>query len=445
MKSNRTASDVIMTDADWRVLDSLKVRNLQHLRGLNADLEKDIIREISDGINAGEGMPDLSARITEATNIAKTRADTIARTETINACIDGARQRYQQLGIEEVEVIACDDSRTCPICTTHDGKIYKLSDDANLPPYHPNCRCAIKAVVKKRDKKEELEKLKRRAEKGTRQSIPPQRAATPLEYKPAKTITEAEKLLESHGINTDYDGLAVEVANVTNKTIIETMDVAPRLRNTLRNMAATETRRPILNKDKNLIYQFLEMCVRRDNPTDSINEILSKTSAKLEKFMEDRLPFIRGALAYSDPFNVGGMDYRGVYLNTYRLSPEKLLQTLEEIIESERDGFFPKGCNTLKSIIDHELGHEIDRTYAISNDIEINKLFQAWEGLANNELRKNALSGYPTEYEDEFVRKKEFIADCWAEYRNNPTPRPTAKAVGDRMMKIIKIAENNKT
>ncbi|MBR6011853.1 MAG: minor capsid protein, partial [Methanomicrobium sp.] len=97
-------------------------------------------------------MPDLSARITEATNIAKTRADTIARTETINACIDGARQRYQQLGIEEVEVIACDDSRTCPICTTHDGKIYKLSDDANLPPYHPNCRCAIKAVVKKRDK-----------------------------------------------------------------------------------------------------------------------------------------------------------------------------------------------------------------------------------------------------------------------------------------------------
>ena len=111
-------------------------------------------------------MPDLSARISSVTNIAKTRADTIARTETINACIDGARQRYQQLGIEEVEIIACDDSRTCPICSTHDGKVYKLSDDANLPPYHPNCRCAIRAVVKKRDKKEELEKLKRRAEKG---------------------------------------------------------------------------------------------------------------------------------------------------------------------------------------------------------------------------------------------------------------------------------------
>ena len=109
-------------------------------------------------------MPDLSARISSVTNIAKTRADTIARTETINACIDGARQRYQQLGIEEVEIIACDDLRTCPICSTHDGKVYKLSDDANLPPYHPNCRCAIRAVVKKRDKKEELEKLKRRAE-----------------------------------------------------------------------------------------------------------------------------------------------------------------------------------------------------------------------------------------------------------------------------------------
>lgn len=143
---------IIFTEADWRVLDSLEVRNLSALKGITEAMNKDIVRELSDGINAGEGMPELSERLQEVVGIGKTRANTMARTETINAAVDGARVRYEQLGVTEFEYIAASDSRTCVECSSRDGKIFKLTDNANLPPIHPNCRCAIAPIVGNRKK-----------------------------------------------------------------------------------------------------------------------------------------------------------------------------------------------------------------------------------------------------------------------------------------------------
>ena len=108
------------------------------------------------------------------------------------------------------------------------------------------------------------------------------------------------------------------------------------------------------------------------------------------------------------------------------------------------DKFKPVGCDTLKSIIDHELGHEIDRAYNLMSDSKIEEIFATWDELSD-EKKINALSRYPTTYSERVIRKKEFIADCWAEYRNNPNPRPIAKSVGDRMMETIKDVENKKT
>lgn len=138
---------IIFSQEDWRVLDSLQLRNLSALKGICDEMSKEIIRELTDGINAGEGMPKLSARIQKAVGMGKTRADLMARTETINAAVDGCRVRYEQAGITEFEFLAASDHRTCEQCASHNGKIYKLTDNANLPPLHPGCRCAIAPVV----------------------------------------------------------------------------------------------------------------------------------------------------------------------------------------------------------------------------------------------------------------------------------------------------------
>lgn len=140
---------VIFSAVDWRVLDALKVRNLSALKGITDDINKQIIRELSDGITSGEGMPELSKRIQDSVSMGKRRADTVARTETINASVEGARIRYEQAGLTEFKYIAASDSRVCERCAACDGKTYKLTDNAHLPPLHPNCRCAIAPVVPK--------------------------------------------------------------------------------------------------------------------------------------------------------------------------------------------------------------------------------------------------------------------------------------------------------
>ena len=140
----------IDTEADWRVLESLKLRNLTALKGITEQVNAQIIRELSDGINAGESIPKLTKRLQDSVAMGKQRATTMARTETINACVDGARVRYEQYGVKEFQYIAASDSRTCKQCAELDGKVFKMGDNAHMPPLHPNCRCCIAAVIPKR-------------------------------------------------------------------------------------------------------------------------------------------------------------------------------------------------------------------------------------------------------------------------------------------------------
>jgi len=146
LKVDYTKASAIYTAADWRVLDALKVRNLSALKGITDDMSKTIVRELSDGIQAGEGIPKLSKRIQEAANISKTRATTIARTETINACTNATILRYKQAGFKRFRFIAAYDERTCETCGAYHNHIYDIDDIEHQPPIHPNCRCAVAAV-----------------------------------------------------------------------------------------------------------------------------------------------------------------------------------------------------------------------------------------------------------------------------------------------------------
>ena len=216
--------DIMLTQADRRVLEAIQTRNLQQFRGWTAQMETDVIRAVSDGVAAGESIDKISGRISDAINTSNTRARRIARTESINAAVEGARSRYRDYGIEYVEIIACDDWRTCKICQQHDGKVYSVDDDAHMPPYHPNCRCAIKAVVKKRNEKEELEKLKRRAETEV-PKIEQVKYATRIEavdaYVPLKTKEETARFAREQGVKiVSYDTASIDLANNWNQAIL---------------------------------------------------------------------------------------------------------------------------------------------------------------------------------------------------------------------------------
>jgi SPP1 gp7 family putative phage head morphogenesis protein len=132
---------------DWRALDVLRARNASAMTRLAGDLNAGIIDGLTEGLLNGEGIPKLAARVQDACRaIGKTRAETIARTETMYAVNTGTITRYTQAGIEKVRYLAGLDERVCEECESKHGEVYEIAD-APMLPLHPRCRCTFSPVI----------------------------------------------------------------------------------------------------------------------------------------------------------------------------------------------------------------------------------------------------------------------------------------------------------
>ncbi len=100
--------------------------------------------------------PEVVQMRTEAyaAKLRRSRARTIARTETLRASNEGQLQLWKQAverghltGKEKKVWIVAD---PCPICAPLAGEKVRLDDDFSIgtdPPAHPNCRCTIGLVA----------------------------------------------------------------------------------------------------------------------------------------------------------------------------------------------------------------------------------------------------------------------------------------------------------
>ena len=93
----------------------------------------------------------------------------------------------------------------------------------------------------------------------------------------------------------------------------------------------------------------------------------------------------------------------------------------------EQTKWAPIGCGTPKACTDHELGHEIDKLLDASNDTVINDLYT---DVIEHHQSKDLLSGYSEK------NVKEFIAEAYSEYKNNPAPREVSTAVYNRLIEL---------
>lgn len=133
--------------ADWRVLDVLRVRNLQALKGVTAEMNKAIVRSLTEGINNGEGVVKLRKRLmAEVEGIGYNRARLMAHTETMYASNEGAKLRYSQHGVTRVEWLTAGHDNTCDQCAELNGKVFDIAQ-APPCPLHPMCRCTLLPVI----------------------------------------------------------------------------------------------------------------------------------------------------------------------------------------------------------------------------------------------------------------------------------------------------------
>lgn len=102
-------------------------------------------------------------------------------------------------------------------------------------------------------------------------------------------------------------------------------------------------------------------------------------------------------------------------------------------------GFHPQNSGSLKAIVDHEFGHQIERFIQLkggNSSPAYKELKEYYNSLSRDDIN-NGLSKYGS------TKLAEFIAEGFSEYKNNPTPRPMALKIGKLLTQAYKEVENN--
>ncbi len=130
---------------DSYALEWIKLRSLTLAKSINKTTLEALRTQLALGFEAGESIQQLTKRIEGYfTENAKTRAETISRTEVISAFNEGHLHRYELEGVDKSEFYAAPDA--CLECLPLDGGVYPTKEAHGIIPVHPQCRCRWFAV-----------------------------------------------------------------------------------------------------------------------------------------------------------------------------------------------------------------------------------------------------------------------------------------------------------
>lgn len=242
---------------------------------------------------------------------------------------------------------------------------------------------------------------------------------------PATDVSDAETYArDTLGIpNVYYNGLDVGTANELNQALYESFRDFPELRKQIQFAGTCQER-------NRLLYE---------KATDYYRKLLeSKYSGKkLEEHAEINAEWYVGRLAiphdaYAQSFSTmtdsnlpDFPEMHGIAINAdYGCNSSSFEKTLQDDVKKK---YHPEGCNTIKSAVDHEIGHQLDALLGIREMQEVKDIYEI-ANIDKTTMTQN-LSGYS------FGRINETIAEAWSEYRNNTSPRYVAKSIGDIIKK----------
>lgn len=98
-------------------------------------------------VASGKRNAELKHLLQERFNVSYGRASALVRTEVAHIQTQAAKRRYEDYGIELVQIWAADpNERRCDVCKKHHKKILPVGSALPIPA-HTNCRCCIVPVV----------------------------------------------------------------------------------------------------------------------------------------------------------------------------------------------------------------------------------------------------------------------------------------------------------
>lgn len=120
--------------------EGVKQSTMQWITGLGDDLKTRAGEIVADGISKSIPVNDIVAKLEEQLQITRSRANSIARTETMRAAHAGS---YGQ-AIRDGKQYYVIDSRAeaCTYCKKRfTDEVFDITDPGPMPPAHPNCAC----------------------------------------------------------------------------------------------------------------------------------------------------------------------------------------------------------------------------------------------------------------------------------------------------------------
>lgn len=153
---DRAASMVGMKMVDGELVDN------PNAKWAITESTRDYLRSsVTQAVEEGWSTKQLATEITGGAAFDNSRADMVARTEMINADVQGRLIGYQESGVVEGKQSImsdlhddddeCDDNADAGVIALDDA--FPSGDDA--PPYHPRCECDIIPVVNMPDENDE--------------------------------------------------------------------------------------------------------------------------------------------------------------------------------------------------------------------------------------------------------------------------------------------------
>ena len=98
---------------------------------------------LTQSLATGKPLQKIADTLAEKLSVKKSAARRLLYTEAAAVTTLAEKDCYQDLDVEEYEILATLDSRTSAICRSMDGKHFPVSEmkeGVNAPPFHPNCR-----------------------------------------------------------------------------------------------------------------------------------------------------------------------------------------------------------------------------------------------------------------------------------------------------------------
>lgn len=131
--------------------------------GINANKFAGRVKDkVTESIILGKSPDMIKKQLMREFNVAYNVADRLIRTETAHAFTQASVNQYKDEGVQQVKILTIDDAPNakakakvqsgngaCDYCLEKRKEGAMNINTAELPPYHPNCRCCIIPVVDK--------------------------------------------------------------------------------------------------------------------------------------------------------------------------------------------------------------------------------------------------------------------------------------------------------